>query len=334
MRTNKVSCFVVLFFALIFAVAGTVMLLLPEPTSPVTVTGTPSVKSSNGYIELYFTLKNESDEDVKITYLEVNVSTNSGSEKAFDRDSLIIKAGGTEKCEYYFQSYSRPTGITEITVRINGKEYYAYGSNSSLETAAVIFFILAILFAILSMLNFVSLAKQKKRYKSINKEIEEKFAGNAIFAVGYCSKQGEAGKAAAKTAASVAGGAIFAGLFGFGAFKTYGANAAKEYVVSNEGLFVGNPLKKGFNLGGMNYFAKGSLPETEITVKKKRVTLTNRLSGEYFVFDLSGNKSVTTEQLVEKLNNLLVPSEVISQSSAAAGNNEAAAIKEDDPFDI
>ena len=334
MKTNKVGCFVVLIFALIFAVVGTVMLLLPEPTSPVTVSRTPSVSRSGGYIELYFTLENDSGEDVKITYLEVTVSTSNGNEYAYSNESFIITAGGRENCEYQFQSYSRPDRITEISVIINGNKYYAYGSNSGLETAAVIFFLLAIVFALLSIFSFAGVAKQKKRYNAITKDIDEKFAGNAIFAVGYYSKKGEAGKAAAKTAASVAGGAIFASLFGFGAFRTYGANAAKEYVVTNEGLFIGNPLKKGFNLGGMDYFAKGSLPESEVTVKKKRVTLNNKVSGEYFVFDLSGNKKVTTDQLVEKLNNLLVPPEIISQSAATSENSEAAAPKEDDPFDI
>lgn len=328
MKTNKVSCFVVLVFALIFAIVGAVMFLLPEPSSPVTVIGTPTVSNSSGHIYLSFILKNESDEDVRITNLKVTVSTNNSDESAADKNGLTIKAGASEECEYSFLSYSYPKKVTEITVTINGTQYYAYGSGLSMKTIGVVFFLFAALFAVLTLLSFVGVSKQKKRYIAINKEIDEKFAGNAIFAVGYYSKKGEAGKAAAKTAASVAGGAIFAGLFGFGVFKTYGANTAKEFVISNEGLYIGNPLKKGFDLGGMAYLEKGSLHETEITAKKKRVTLSNKVSGEYFVFDLSGNKSVTTEQVVEKLNNLLIPPE------NRAENAEVAVHSEEDPFDI
>lgn len=329
MKANKASCFVLLVIALIFAIIGAVVLLLPKEVSPVTVSDTPIVRKSGGYITVYFTLENESDKDVEITYIEFKITTNNETEIWQVNENMTLAAGESSKLTYKDTSYNSPNKITEISIRIDGKKYYVYEVSSTSDTVAVVCFIFAIVFGILAVCCFVGVLKQEKRYQSIKQEINDKFAGNAIFAVGCYGKKGESGKAAAKTAASVAGGAVFAVLFGFGTYKIYGANAPKEFVISDDGLYVGDPLKKGFDLGGMNYMEKGSFNQTEIKVKKKQVTLNNLSSQEFFMFDLSGNKEVTPEQLVEKLNNLVAPIENLVAGSSAV-NTET----KEDPFDI
>lgn len=322
-------------FAVIIAVLGVVMVLLPTPTSPVTVTGTPKVyKSASYYIDLEFTLKNESENDITISSIEVHVSTNTGSEGAKNNNSITIPAGGTKECDYCFESYDRPERISSIIVKIKGTEYYAYGKDPGTKPMGFVLFVIAAIFAVLAIVSFVGVSKQNKRYKMIEQEVDSAFAGKALFVVGQYGKKGDAGKAAAKTAASVLGGAIFAGLFGFGAFKVYGANSMKEFVVTDDRLLVGNPMKNGFSLNTMDYMGKTAFSESEITVKKKIVTLKNKISGEYFTFNLTSNSSVTPEQLTEKLNKLIAPAASNAQGEVAAENAEAPATDNSDPFEL
>ena len=339
MKASKAGCFVTLVFAVIIAVLGVVMFLLPTPVSPVTVSGTPRVYTDivnhQRAICMEFTLINESDKDVTITHIEVHVSTNNGSEGAESDESIRIKSGESVPCDdYYFPSYNSPTAITKIVVKINGTEYYAYGNDPGTKPVGFVFFVIAAIFAVLTIVCFVGVSKQNKRYQMIAQEVDSAFGGKALFVVGQYGKKGNAGKAAAKTAASVLGGAVFAGLFGFGVFKVYGANSMKEFVVTDDRLLVGNPMKSGFSLNTMDYMGKAAFSDSEITVKKKIVTLKNKASGEYFMFNLTSNGSVTPEQLTEKLNKLIAPVENNVQGEVAAENAGAPATDNSDPFDL
>lgn len=337
MKTSKAGCFVLLVIALIFAVFGAVMYLLPAPTSPVVVSGTPTASkkgSSWGNIYMDFTLENVSDKDVTVTYLEVSVSTNNGTEDANTDEHLTIKAGESVRCdEYYFSSYNSPTGISKIIVKVNGKEYYAYGTDPGTKPVGFVLFFFAAVFVVLTAVSFVGVSKQNKRYAAIEREVDAQFAGKALFVVGQYGKKGNAGKAAAKTAVSAVGAAVFAGLFGFGTYKIYGANAMKEFVVADDRLLVGNPSKAGFNIYTMDFMGKESFVNSAITVRKKNVTLTNTVSGEYFVFNLASNRTVTPEQLVDTLNKLIAPVESMAQGEIAADNAQAPTT-DSDPFDL
>ncbi len=332
MKSNKTGSIILMVMALVFAVIGTVFIFLEESASPIVINGKPTAdKPSDFQIGVDITFKNESEEELTVSYIEIAVSTDSRTEIGESIKPFSLKGG--ESVRYYctFSSAYYPEKVTEVCIRINGKEYNVYGGTSTYDTAAFIFYIIAGISAVLAVICLVNALKQQKRYKSINQELNSRFGGSAIFTVGVYSRQGEAGKAAAKTAASVAVGALFAGLFGFGAYKIYGSNAQKEFVVSDEGLFVGEPLKKGFNLGNMIYFAKGSFPQTEISVKKKRVTMTNLSSGELFIFDLAGNKSITADMFADKLRALSVPVEnnFAENQTVNTGNSDVG-----DPFDL
>lgn len=332
MKTNKASGFIMLVLTLIFAVIGVVLFLLPESVSTVTVTDGPRGYKSGNDVRIRFTLKNEGEEDVTITYFAVTVSTNAGIEQAVasdESDKLTIKANASQECYIEYPSDNYPNEITKITIEINGDRYTVYGGGSTYNLISVVLFIMAIIFAIITVYCFVAAGKQQKRYKSIENELNEKFAGNYIFAIGCYGKKGEAGKAAAKTAASALGGALFAGLFGFGTYKIYGSNNPKEYVITDDGLFIGNPEKVGFNLGTMTYFEKGALTNAEITSKKNRITLKNTATGEFFIIDISKNKDVTVEQATAKLEALIQPIE----SAPVSENAEESEQTHQDPFE-
>lgn len=332
MKSNKTSSIILMVMALVFAVIGTVFIFLEESASPIIVSGTPAaVKPGSYQSEVHITFKNNSEEELTVSYIEIAVATSNRTELVEIREPFSLKGGESMKCYYTFNSPFSPQKVSEVRIRVDGKEYDVYGGASTYDMVAVLFYIIAAVTLILSAVCLVNSLKQKKRYENINRELNDRFGGSAIFTVGVYSRQGEAGKAAAKTAASVAVGALFAGLFGFGAYKIYGSNVQKEFVVSDEGLFVGEPLKKGFNLGNMIYFAKGSFPQTEISVKKKRVTMTNLSSDELFIFDTAGNKNITADMLAEKLRALSVPVE-----NNFAENQTDNTVNSDvgDPFDL
>ncbi len=332
MKSNKTGSIILLVMAIIFAVIGTVFIFLEESASPIIVSGTPTaVKPENYQSGLHITFKNNSEKELTVSYTQITVSTSSRTEIVEIREPFSLKGGESSRCYYTFSSEYYPEKVTEVRIRINGEEYNVYGGTSTYDMVAVLFYIIAAVTLILSAVCLVNSLKQKKRYENINRELNDRFGGSAIFTVGVYSRQGEAGKAAAKTAASVAVGALFAGLFGFGAYTIYGSNAQKEFVVSDEGLFVGEPLKKGFNLGNMIYFAKGSFSQTEISVKKKKVTMTNLSSGELFIFDLAGNKSITADMFADKLRALSVPVEnnFAENQTDNTGNSDVG-----DPFDL
>ncbi|MDE7439215.1 MAG: hypothetical protein K2N23_01720, partial [Clostridia bacterium] len=71
MKANKASCYALLVIALIFAIIGAVVMLLPEKTPPLSVSGTPIARKAGNKINIYFDLKNDNEEDLVITYLEV-----------------------------------------------------------------------------------------------------------------------------------------------------------------------------------------------------------------------------------------------------------------------
>lgn len=336
MKASKAACFVVLVFAILLAAFGTVMLLLPTPVSPVTVDNPSVYKTGGSWGNIYmdFTVENVSDKDVYISYIEVSISTNNGTETGYYDSGLQLKAGESYTFkDYGFSSYNNPNYITKITVKINGTTYYAYGTDPGTKPIGFALLFIGAIFAILTVASFVGVSKQNKRYAGIEQEVDAAFAGNALFVVGQYGKKGEAGKAIAKSTASAVGAAVFAGLFGFGAFKIYSANTLKEFVVTDDRLLVGNPSKKGFSLNTMDYMGKEAFTESEIKVKKKSVILKNKISGEYFTFNLASNKSVTVDQLVEKLNKLIAPVETKVQSEVAAENAEAPTT-DNDPFDL
>lgn len=344
MKSNKTGCFVLIAFASAFIIVSAVMSILQPPASPVNVSSTPIVVKSDesplGNVKLEFWLENVSDRDVTITSFEFTVKTDNETEQVKDDTNVIaLKAGEEKRLNFEYQSDNNPEDLTKIVVKINGKEYIAFGMKPAYKGIGMLFGFLALLLDVLAVVCFIILLNKDKRYAAIEREIQARFAGNALFVIGKYGKKGEAGKAVAKSTASFLGGALSALFLGFGVYRVYGAHEMKEFVVTDDRLYVGNPVRKGFNLDSMSYMPRGTFLESEVVAKKKTVTLRNKASGEFFAFNLSGSKTVTVEQLVNKLNTLLTPIENVAQDDAAVGNDETTANNNqgnqgDDPIDI
>lgn len=126
--------------------------------------------------------------------------------------------------------------------------------------------------------------------------------------------------AAAKTAVSVIGGAVSALLFGFGVYKVYGSKDMKEFVVAEDGLYVGNFTRNKFNPDNMEFISKNEIPDSEIVAENKKVTMTNLATGEYFLFDLSSHSTLTAEELKTRLEKMLSSRQTVREAAPAEGN--------------
>lgn len=305
MKSNKVGFIITLVIALLFAIGGVIVLLLPKPYSPVTVSETVQASKSGAYISIFGKLKNETEEQVTVTFLEVDIDTNGPKILASTNEHIEIAAGD----EYDLNGFAvesdgySPTRVTEVKVRVDGVTYTIYESTSTKTLGCIILFAMAGVFGICAIVMLVGYSRGKKRYAEISKTLSS-MEGNGVFLSGAYGVKGGAGKAAAKTAASVTVGALSALFFGFGVYKVYGANTPKEFVVTDNGLYVGAPAKNGLNFSGMTYFAKGTFPDSVVTVKKRQVIMLNNNTGESFVFDTQKD-GITAQQLAERLQTLI-----------------------------
>ncbi len=311
MKRNKVGIWIALALTVIALIAG-VVLTLVNTGAPVKVGEEITASYSRGYIYFHGTIVNESDEDVEITYLDIVVPTNGDTLEAYFDKTIVIGAGGSYSLDDLGTSFSyRPTKVSRVTVEINGFTYNIQGG-LGIPTTALFAYIFAIIFGIATISLFISDRKKQKAYANIEKNMPS-FGENAVTFGGFYSKEGETGKAAAKSVVSVLGGFLSAFFLGFGAYKIYSSGTAVELVVSDDGLFV-------LNNGNVTSLMKGNFPETEITVKKKQVIMKNVYSKEYFVFNTT-KKGMTPAQLEEKLKTLIAAAPAV----AAAPAQEAAA---------
>ena len=82
MKSNKTGSIILMVMALVFAVIGTVFIFLEESASPIIVSGTPTaVKPENYQSGVHITFKNNSEEELTVSYTQITVST--------DRKSVV-----------------------------------------------------------------------------------------------------------------------------------------------------------------------------------------------------------------------------------------------------
>ncbi len=322
MKASKAGFIVSFILAAIFAVIGTVLILLPKPSCPVSIENEFWMRRGTGVVYLTGSLRNTSEETVTVTYLNVKGST---SDRTFDGPGnvhFVIEPNevfdiGQEK--YGIESSGTPESISKVTIKIDGKSYTLVGSDTGIISAAL--FIFAGVFLVCAIISLVGSRRQQKRYDAIVDDLA-KMQCHAVFAIGTYGKKGEAGKAAAKTAASVAGGVLFAALFGIGFYKIYGANSARELILTDGGLYCGN-LKNGkaamgADLSGMNFIPKAAFANSEVYSKKKQVTIRNINTTEYFTFNLAGNSQITPEELEAQLKELATPAPAPAETPTEA----------------
>lgn len=119
----------------------------------------------------------------------------------------------------------------------------SFSSNGNAEDGAIGKIVLccglALFALILVVCIFVSNKKEKEKIERLNKT-RESLGDTALFFEGKAVDPEQAKENAKKNAASVAGGVIFAAIFGFGFFRISHNNTARTFIVHDNGLFVVN----------------------------------------------------------------------------------------------
>lgn len=292
MKINKAGFWVSLALAIATLVAGIVIMLLPS-NCPVGLDRVSASSAGSGRISINITLTNRSDEDVYVSKLVVVVKTSGDTIQATDSEGFTLEAGTTYDLSYSTNSYDRPQSVSKVTITTNGKSYVVHGTN--VPIASILLLVAAFICAIIAISIFSNNRRKKKTYSNVVQALPQ-IGDNAITFNGFYSKKGETGKAVGKSVLSVLGGALLSLFVGIGFFRIYGKGTAVDLIVGDNGLYVLNNA----NSCSSMFIEKGHFPASEITVKKRNVTLTNTITQEYFVFKTTKN-GITPEQLVEKL---------------------------------
>lgn len=298
MKVNKAGFFVSLVLTLACLIGAVVWLLIPS-NCPLEVQGDITTSHKSGYIYVHGTLKNTTDKELEITYMEVVVTTANKKITIYDDERIVVPVLGVldlTQENWGTQSYETPQRVSEINVTIDGVKYSVYGSNFSF--GVVVLFVLAVVFGIVTVSTIKNNKKKQKAYDEITK-IYPEFGGAATFS-GLYGKEGERAKAIGKTVASSIGAFISALFLGFGTYKIYGATKAVKLLVLDNGLYVvdaENPEETSF-------IEKGKFPDSVVSTNKNKVVLTNKATKENFIFN-TDKKSLTPQELVDRLNEFI-----------------------------
>jgi hypothetical protein len=341
MKVSKAGVWVCLVLAAIFAVIGVVLFVVKPASGPIVVSkDLEAWTTTSGYLVIDGKLKNDSDEELTITYIEIEVTTDGPTQVIYldyynldedeDPADYVLAPGEEFNLSGYGVgcSYDAHT-LTICKVTVNGTEYTVYENMSAMTVFGVAMFIFAIVFIACALSTLVKAKKEQKKYNDFADALMHS-EGNGVLVGGTYAQKGEAGKAAAKTAASAVGGALSAAFLGVGFYKVYGGNAQRIFVVTDDGLYVGVNNKGALALANMNFIAKGTFGDCNVSTNKKQVILTNNVTAETFRFN-TANSNVTAEQLSERLRELVEykpePVAPVSEASPADSNPSV-----EDPF--
>lgn len=325
MKVKKTGVFVAVAIAAVCLIAGLIIMFLPN-SSPLAVSEKIRAHSSRGYILLEGKIKNITDESVSITYIQVDVNVSDGDVIADITEVIELQPGEEfDLSEYYVEDWGTAYGVNELLVTVNGKNYVVYDSLPLKTVGAVVLYILAAVFAVSAVSAFVQTNRRQKRYSSIEQTLGS-MENNAVFMVGTYGKAGEAGQAAAKTATSVIGGILSTIFLGAGYYRIYGVDNGHEFVLTDEGLYTGKPVKGEINLANMMLISSACFKDFNISANKNKVVLNHKLNGDTVTLNLSENKNLTAEAVAERIRSM-------SAATEAAVSAPEPAVAEESPFE-
>lgn len=175
--------------------------------------------------------------------------------------------------------------------------------DSPLFIAGIMFLIVGVGFGIGAPAVALGARNQQKQRDRITAFMKQNAGENAVFLTGTYKKEGDAGKAAAKTAASVAGGILSAAFLGVGVYKIYGSATVVGYIIDDNGLFVFDPNQP-LVPGNVAFTPKGRFNECTIKTGSSKVVLTDTVTNEIFTINVT-DKAHTPEQIRDKLKTLI-----------------------------
>lgn len=175
-------------------------------------------------------------------------------------------------------------------------------SSEDMFYIGIILLVIAVMFGICAFAVASSGKSQRILNDNVNAFIQQNNIPNAVFLYGLYSKKGDAGKAAAKTAASVAGAALSAAVFGIGFYKINSAGTPIGYIIGDNGLYIFNMSEPLVN-GNVIFIEKGKFHKSEIEAKMVKVVMTDLSTNE--IFTINSNKENSPEKISERLRALV-----------------------------
>lgn len=292
MKVKKGGFIAMICVAAVSALIATALVLIPLfNRSPIRISQpfslTKATDAPNTWI-WHGALKNESDTEVRLFGLNVEVHTNDsyfdmyGPMKIWDwfEDGGVTLQAGEEfsveglRTGFGIRNPDSVTGI-EIDIRLAGDEYARsytlLGGAKTFTVVAIVLYVLAAVFALCGVLILYGSQKKVKRYETMRAFAESM---DATFLNGYIGEQGSVGKAVGKSILSVLGGMLSAIFLGVGFYKIHSARnlVKKECIVTKDGLYLGVPNAKP-DTAAMQRISKEQLVDCMVTADKKQVQL-------------------------------------------------------------
>lgn len=146
-------------------------------------------------------------------------------------------------------------------------------------------------------------SKRTANYEAALKEFMAHAGENPVLLAGMYTQKGEKGKAAAKTAASVAGSILGAAVLGVGVFKVYGAEKQMNYVLSDNGLYMIDPTQP-LARDSIYFMPKGKFNEFEVGLKGNKIVITDLKTNDIFSF-YPVEKQTSAEEISERLKKMI-----------------------------
>ncbi len=169
MKVSKSGFIVSIVFTAIFLVLGIVLMCLPAPYSPVTVSSELTVYNGSTYTTINGTLKNTSDAPVTITEWEFVIST-VGENDECGGNGLNITLQPDEEyrlTNYGYYSSEKALSVLKMTAKINGKTYTVFSKSKPTFGFGIVSFFLAGVFVMSAAATQFGNKRKQKRYDMI-----------------------------------------------------------------------------------------------------------------------------------------------------------------------
>lgn len=177
------------------------------------------------------------------------------------------------------------------------------GVDSVQFIAGIMVLIMAVAFLICMPVVAIGSKNQRRQFDKITAFMKQNAGENAVFLAGKYRKKGDRGKAAAESAASIAGAALFAAFFGFGVYAIYSASKPAGFILDDSGLFVFNPAEP-MDEVNVVFTSKGYFNKCTIKESSNKIILKDLLTKEIFTMRLTDN-STTISQVANRLKELV-----------------------------
>ncbi len=324
MRINKSGIIVSIILTIILLAVG-VLFVLPEPKSPLAVTEVLTLSQSKPNSPAYIEgkVKNESENSVTISQMDFFISSNKGTYQIVVDEYITLQP--QEEYSIDVESENVPAtvkSLTKFTVVVDGKEYNIITNSNSDMLLGIAMFVLAAIFAAAVLGNILAMKKLKKRLNGITQSLSQ-LNCNAQYYTGINAASGQTRKSQTQFFEVIS-------ILMYGFSSRHGAHSALDFVVTDDGLYIGKPNKNGLELSNMSFVDKTNFRDYSIMEQNDCVTLQSNVAGNKFTI-YTQNSGTTAKQLLERFNEFKKSEKVEEPLGESAVSNEVKS-ENSDPF--